>query len=62
MDRYTVPCVTQAASAVQLHSTGSSARGSVTTSRGRGGGSRGRDICIHTADSLCCVAEVDTTL
>ena len=26
------------------------------------GGSRGRDICIHIADSLHCTAETNTTL
>ena len=35
MDMYTLPCVTQTASGEQLHSTGSSAPGSLTTSRGR---------------------------
>ena len=26
------------------------------------GGSRGDDICMHTADSHCCTAETNTTL
>ena len=26
------------------------------------GGSRGRDICIHRADSLCCTAETNIIL
>ena len=57
------------ASGKLLHSTGRSA-GYFVKPRGVGqggweGGSRGRgygDICIHTADSLCCTAETNTTL
>ena len=27
-----------------------------------GGGSRGRDVCVHMAESLCGTAEANTTL
>ena len=26
------------------------------------GGPRGKDVCVHIADSLCCAEETNTTL
>ena len=57
---YTLPCVKQIASGQLPYSTGSSALCSVMTRRG--GMLWGGDICIHTADLLCCTAETNTTL
>ena len=58
----------QIASGSLLYSTGSSAQCSVVTSGAEGtgmgweGGPRGSGVCIHTADSLLCMAETNTTL
>jgi len=66
-DICTVPYVKQVASGNPLYSTGSSALCSVMTWRGGmgwqvGGSSTREYICLHTADSLCCTAENNTTL
>ena len=64
-DINTLPCVKWIASGNLLYSTGSSAWCSVTTQmggRGRGEVREGGDVCIHTADSLHCTAETNTTL
>ena len=55
IDTYILPWATQIATGELLYSTGRSAQSPMMTERGgmeRGweGGSRGRDICIHTAD------------
>ena len=61
---YTTMC--EIASGKLLYSTGSSAHYSVMTYKGGMGsgvgGSRGWNIVIHVADSLCCTAEMNTTL
>ena len=68
IDVYTLPCIKERASGNLLYSTGSSAQCSVVTSRAEGtgmgweGGPRGSGICIHTADSLLCMAETNRTL
>ena len=64
---YAPPFVKQRASGKLLYSAGSSAQLSVMTSRGGmgawwEGGSQGRVVCMHTADSHCCTAESNTTL
>ena len=56
---YTLPYVKQSSSGNLLYSAGSSGRASVMTSTGR---SEGGDTCIHTADSLLCIAETNATL
>ena len=54
--------VKQIAGGTLLHSSGSSAQCSVMTPSGGGrGGPRGRDRCVHMADSLLCTAETDTS-
>ena len=68
IDIYTLPCIKERASGNLLYSTGSSAQCSVVTSGAEGtgmgweGGPRGSGVCIHTADSLLCMAETNTTL
>ena len=63
-----LPYVKQKAGGKLLYSAGSSAQCSVMAWRGGmggrlwEGGSRGDDICMHTADSHCCTAETNTTL
>ena len=63
---YTLLCIKQIASGKLLYCTCSLAWCSVMTQRdGMGrwkGGSDGRDICIHGADSLHCTAETNVTL
>ena len=50
----------------QVHDTEGSVPCSVMTSRGGMRGGRvaleGGDICIHVADSRCCIAETNTAL
>ena len=60
-DIHTIPCVQQKASGKLLCSTGSSAGCSVMTYRGRREAQEGGDICTHTADSLHCTSETNTT-
>ena len=69
IDICALPCVKQIASGNLLCSAGSSARCSIMTYLGGwdGGGcgrevQEGGEICIHTADSLHCTAETNTTL
>ena len=66
---YTLPNVKQIASGKQPHSTGRSARWfAIPREVGWGvweGGSWGRgcgDVCVHVADSLCCMTETNTVL
>ena len=61
------PRVEQIASGKLLHSTGSSAQGSVMTQMDRMGvggkkAREGGDICIYIADSCCCTAETNIIL
>ena len=64
IDVCALPCIRQAASGKLLCSAGSSAWCSVVTKKGGVGREvqEGRDICIHTTDSLCCTAETTITL
>ena len=65
-DKYALPCIKHTASETLQCSSGSSAQWSVMT---QGGGIRGKrwetqqgaDICVYTADSLCCTAEANMT-
>ena len=64
-DIYILPCVNWIASGRLLYSRGRSAPHSVTIYRGGMGGEEAHeqeDISVHTADSLCCTAETNTTL
>ena len=63
---HTLPYVNLITSGKLLYSTRSSAWCSVMTERDRMGSRRaaqeGGDICIHIADSVCCIAETNTVL
>ena len=65
-DIYTLQCIKETARGKLLHSTGSSAQGSVMTQRlgwrWWEGGPQGGDVCTHTADSLFRTAEINITL
>ena len=65
-DRYTLPCVKQTASGpLPWSSAGTSAQGPLWPRQQNGGGRavpKGGDVCLHVADSIRCIAEVNTTL
>ena len=61
IDMYTLLCIKQRTNKDLLYSTGNSTQYSVMTYMGKASKNR-VDICICITDSLCCVAETDTTL
>lgn len=60
-DICTLPCVQERASGTPPYGAGTSARCSVMTDWRDDGGEaqQGRDVCAHTADSHCCVADAN---